>query len=170
MACRPPDSGSYTVVIIPFRTSLCSLDAFRFFLWVKRLRDLEKEKDALCSGLEILEKARLWYLQRLKENRVRQDNTERNGGVVSCQEGAAEAWSCLLRSRIQRVNGSLGSVMSEPSVCSGSPSLPDAVADSNLRWHNTVLTKEVSDKNRQIFKLELDKDALVEQLNELQAH
>ncbi|KAA8580054.1 suppressor APC domain-containing protein 1 [Etheostoma spectabile] len=170
MACRPPDSGSYTVVIIPLRTSLCSLDALRFFLWVKRLRDLEKEKDALCSGLEILEKARLWYLQRLKENRVRQDNTERSSGVGTCQEGAAEAWSCLLRSRIQRVNGSLGSVMSEPSVSSSCTSLPDTVADSNLRWHNTVLTQEVSDKNRQIFMLELEKDALVEQLNELQAH
>ncbi|XP_031140714.1 suppressor APC domain-containing protein 1 [Sander lucioperca] len=169
MACRPPDSGSYTVVIIPLRTSLCSLDALRFYLWVKRLRDLEKEKDALCSGLEILEKARLWYLQRLEENRARQDNTKSKSGVGSCQEGAAEARSCLLRSRIQRVNGSLGSVMSEPNV-SSSTSLPDAVADSDLRWHNTVLTQEVSDKNRQISMLELEKDALLEQLNELQAH
>lgn len=57
---------------------------------VKRLRDLEKEKDALCSGLEILEKARLWYLQRLEENRARQDNTKSKSGVGSCQEGAAE--------------------------------------------------------------------------------
>ncbi|TDG96783.1 hypothetical protein EPR50_G00232320 [Perca flavescens] len=170
MACRPPDSGSYTVVIIPLRTSLCSLDALRFYLWVKRLRDLEKEKDALCSGLEILEKARLWYLQRLEENRARQDNTESNSGVGSCQDGAAEAWSCLLRSRIQRVNGSLGSVISEPNVSSSRTSLPDAVADSDLRWHNTVLTQEVSDKNRQISMLEMEKDALLEQLDELQAH
>lgn len=38
---------------------------------IKHLKDLEKEKDALWSGLEILEKARLWYLQRLEENRAR---------------------------------------------------------------------------------------------------
>ncbi|XP_044199398.1 suppressor APC domain-containing protein 1 [Thunnus albacares] len=168
MACRPSGSSSYTVVIIPLRTSLYSLDALRFYLWIKRLKDLEKEKDALCSGLEILEKARFWYLQRLEENRVRQDNIE---ATNVCQESAAEVQSCLLRSRIQRVNGSLGSVMAEPNVTSTSnPSLPDAVADSDLRWHNTVLTREVSDKNRQISMLELEKDALLEQLDELQAH
>ncbi|XP_033471151.1 suppressor APC domain-containing protein 1 [Epinephelus lanceolatus] len=170
MACRPPGCGSYTVVIIPLRTSLYSLDALRFFLWVRRLRELEKEKDALCSGLEVLEKARLWYLQRLEENRARQENIEIKTGL-SCQEGAAEAQSCLLRSRIQRVNGSLGSVMSEPNVTSRSnPSLPDAVADSDLRWHNTVLTQEVCNKNHQISILEWEKDALLEQLDELQAH
>ena len=150
-----------------------------------------------------------------------------------------QARSCLLRSLIQRVNGSLGSVMSEPNVTSGSvPSLPEAVADSDLRWHNTVLTRvrkqhtlflnsptlpwfilewsyrncclplysdrgcfclhppqllidesvcacvmwpwyftflfllwqEVSDKNRRISMLELEKDALLEQLDELQTH
>ncbi|XP_070710266.1 suppressor APC domain-containing protein 1-like isoform X2 [Pempheris klunzingeri] len=167
MACRPSGSGSYTVVIIPLRTSLYSLDALRFYLWIKRLKDLEKEKDALFSGLEILEKARLWYLQRLEENRARQ-HVETPG---SCQEAAAKVRSCLLRSRIQRANGSLGSVMTEPNVTTSSnPSVPDALADSDLRWLNTALTQEVSDKNRQISMLELEKDALLEQLGELQSH
>ncbi|XP_018543003.1 suppressor APC domain-containing protein 1 [Lates calcarifer] len=169
MACRPSGSGSYTVVIIPLRTSLYSLDALRFYLWIKRMKDLEKEKDALWSGLEILERTRLWYLQRLEENRARQDDIETNSVFGSCQEGAAEVPPSLLRSRIQRVNGSLGSVMSEPNVMSRSdPSLLETVADSDLRWHNSVLTQEVSDKNRQISMLELEKDALLEQLDELQ--
>ncbi|KAM4570080.1 suppressor APC domain-containing protein 1 isoform 2-T2 [Odontesthes bonariensis] len=164
MACRP-----YAVVIIPLKTSLCSLDALRFYLWIKRLKDLEKEKDALWSGLAVLEKARLWYLQQLQENRARQ-NIESRYGSGTCHKGAAEARSCLLRSHIQRVNGSLGSVMTEPNVMSSSnPSIPEAVADSDLRWHNTVLTQEVSDKNHQIALLELEKDALLEQLEELQA-
>ncbi|XP_053170027.1 suppressor APC domain-containing protein 1 [Scomber japonicus] len=168
MACRFPGSNSYTVVIIPLKTSLYNLDALRFYLWIKRLKELEKEKDALYSGLEILERARLWYLQRLEENRARQDNIDT---INIFQESAAEERSCLLRSCIQRVNGSLGAVMAEPNVTSTSiSSLPDAVADSDLRWHNTVLTQEVSDKNRQISKLELEKDALLEQLDELQAH
>ncbi|XP_036977382.1 suppressor APC domain-containing protein 1 [Acanthopagrus latus] len=171
MAHRPSGSGSYTVVIIPLRTNLYSLDALRFYLWIKRMKDLEKEKDALWSGLEILEKTRLWYLQRLEENKARQDSIEAQSGVCCSLEGTAEARSCLLRSLIQRVNGSLGSVMSEPNVTSGSvPSLPEAVADSDLRWHNTVLTREVSDKNRRISMLELEKDALLEQLDELQTH
>ncbi|XP_040886285.1 suppressor APC domain-containing protein 1 [Toxotes jaculatrix] len=171
MACHPSVSGSYTVVIIPLKTSLYSLDALRFYLWIKRLKDLEKEKDALWSGLEILERARLWYLQRLKDNRVRQDNIETKSGFGSFHEGAAEARSCLLRSRIQRVNGTLGSVMSEPNVMSNSnPSLPEAVADSDLRWHHSVLTQEVSNKNRQISMLKLEKDALLEELDELQVY
>lgn len=57
---------------------------------IKRLKDLEKEKDALCSGLEILERTRLWYLQRLEENRARQDATEAQSGVGCSQEGALE--------------------------------------------------------------------------------
>ncbi|KAG7495631.1 hypothetical protein JOB18_003210 [Solea senegalensis] len=166
MACHPSSTGSYTVVIIPLRTSLYSLDALRFYLWIQRMRDLEKEKDALWSGLEILEKSRLWYVQRLEENRMRQDNVETKGKFDS-----AQTRSCLLRSRVLRVNGSLGSVMCEPNVTSKSdPSLPETVADSDLRWHNSVLTQELSDKNHRISTLELEKDALLEQLYELQAH
>lgn len=37
------------------------------------MKDLEKEKDALCSGLEVLEETRLWYLQRLQENSAKKD-------------------------------------------------------------------------------------------------
>ncbi|XP_062238413.1 suppressor APC domain-containing protein 1 isoform X1 [Platichthys flesus] len=171
MACHPSSSGSYTVVIIPLRNSLYSLDALRFYLWIKRLKDLEREKDALWSGLEILERARFWYLQRLHENRTRQDNIETKTRLGSYKEDPAETRSCLLRSRILRVNGSLGSVMTEPNVMSSSnPSLPETVADSDLRWHNSVLTQGVSDRNRQISVLELEKDALLEQLDELQVY
>ncbi|XP_004082949.1 suppressor APC domain-containing protein 1 isoform X2 [Oryzias latipes] len=164
MACRPSSSASYSVVIIPLKTSLRSLDALRFYLWIKRLKDLEKEKDALWSGLEILEKARLWYLDQLKQNRARQNLECWNGSGMS-QRGEDEARSCLLRCRIQRANGRLGSVMTEPNAMSNSnPSIPEAVADSDLRWRNTVLTQEVTDKNRQISLSELEKDSLLEKL------
>ncbi|KAM6986684.1 suppressor APC domain-containing protein 1 [Aplochiton taeniatus] len=109
MACP----ASYTVVIIPLRTSLYSLDALRFYLW---------------------------------------------------------AASCLLRSCVQRVNGSLGSLMSEPNVSSSTQSLLDTVADSNLRWQNTVLVKEVGEKNKQISILEMERNRLLLQLGELSAH
>uniref|UniRef100_A0A3Q0RQL3 Suppressor APC domain containing 1 n=1 Tax=Amphilophus citrinellus TaxID=61819 RepID=A0A3Q0RQL3_AMPCI len=159
MACHPSGSGSYTVVIIPLKTSVYSVDALRFYLWVRIEVDLEKEKDALWSGLEILEKARLWYLHRLEENRARQDSIESRSGFASRREDGAElgvcpqARSCLLRSRIQRVNGSLGSVMSEPNAMSSSnSSLPEAAADRDIRWHNSVLTqvKKHESRRRQI--------------------
>ncbi|XP_068611555.1 suppressor APC domain-containing protein 1-like [Brachionichthys hirsutus] len=170
MACRPTDSSSYTVVILPLRTSLHSLDALRFYLWIRRLKDLEKEKDALRSGLEILGKTRFWYLRRLEQNRARLGRVETKSGLGCRLEELSEVRSRLLRSLIQRVNGSLGSVMSEPNATSsGIQSLAEAVEDSDLRWRNTVLTQEVSDKNRRISTLELEKDALLKELDELQA-
>lgn len=55
---------------------------------------------------------------------------------------SVQAQSCLLRSLFQRVNGSLGSVMSEPDIShSSGPSLPEALVDGALRWHNAVLTQ-----------------------------
>ncbi|KAM4711589.1 suppressor APC domain-containing protein 1 [Anableps anableps] len=167
MACRLSTSGSYTVVIIPLRTSLYSQDALRFYLWIKQMKDLEKEKDALWSGLEMLEKGRLWYLQRLMENSALQC-VESRYGTGSFHKRAAQVQSCL-PTHIQRVNGSLGSIMSEPNV-SSNPCLSDPLADSDLRWQNTVLTQEVSKKNRRISMLELEKEALLEELEDLQAY
>lgn len=120
---------------------------------------------------------------------------------------SVQVQSCLLRSLIQRVNGSLGSVMSEHNNSRRSDaSLPGTVANSAPRWHNAILTQvkffnplatnhltqsedsylisvflvtgplfsllqqEVSVKNQKISTLELEKDALLEQLNDLEAH
>ncbi|XP_021177728.2 suppressor APC domain-containing protein 1 isoform X1 [Fundulus heteroclitus] len=180
MACHLSTSGSYTVVIIPLRTGLYSQEALRFYLWIKRMKDLEKEKDALWSGLEVLEKSRLWYVQRLVENRNLRSAGSRNGTAVYRKRRAevqGRVWilttpkrappSCL-PTHIQRVNGSLGSIMSEPTV-SSNPCLSDPLADSDLRWQNTVLTKKVSEKNRRISRLELERKALLEELEDLQA-
>ncbi|XP_061920484.1 suppressor APC domain-containing protein 1 isoform X2 [Entelurus aequoreus] len=171
MACPPAaaaSSCSYTVVIIPLKSRLYGLDALRFYSWIKRLKDLEKEKDALCCGLEILDKARCWYRQRLDENRAWKGT---KSGVNSCHEGAEKDRSCLLRSRVERVNASLGSVMTGSCESStSSHSLLAARADSALRWQHAVLTQKLSHKNQQISVLEMEKDALLEQLHEVQAH
>uniref|UniRef100_A0A8C9U4G0 Suppressor APC domain-containing protein 1-like n=1 Tax=Scleropages formosus TaxID=113540 RepID=A0A8C9U4G0_SCLFO len=61
---------------------LQSLDAVRFFLWV-RLRQLEQEKDCLWTGLQVLEQVRSWYRQRLEENRQLQGGAgPRSGQLV----------------------------------------------------------------------------------------
>ncbi|XP_019898222.1 suppressor APC domain-containing protein 1 isoform X2 [Esox lucius] len=101
------DAGPYTVVIIPLRSSLSSLDALRFYLWIKRLKDLEREKDCLWAGLHVLEQARLWYQHRLKNNKARQadigtravNRAEDWEEETLAGEGAS---SCLLRSRIHK--------------------------------------------------------------------
>ncbi|XP_061618042.1 suppressor APC domain-containing protein 1 isoform X3 [Phyllopteryx taeniolatus] len=86
-------------------------------LLIKHLKDLEKEKDILCCGLETLEQARLWYCQRLQKSRAQQDDTDTKGWINSSQQ---------------------------------------------------VVTKEVSHKNRQISMLEMEKDALLERLYEVE--
>lgn len=57
----------WEVYLLPSLTPRC------FPLQVKHLKDLEKEKDVLFCGLEILEKTELWYLQRLEGNRSRRN-------------------------------------------------------------------------------------------------
>ncbi|XP_041710034.2 suppressor APC domain-containing protein 1-like [Coregonus clupeaformis] len=139
-----PAPGSYTMVIIPLRSSLYSLDALRFYLWIKRLKDLEREKDSLWAGLQVLEQARLWYRHKLEDNRARQANVGTRAGARAKEWGGEGASSCLLRSQIQRVNGSLGRLMSEPNVtsCPSSPKRDGVeVSDSELRWQNTVLVQ-----------------------------
>ncbi|XP_018585454.1 suppressor APC domain-containing protein 1 [Scleropages formosus] len=159
MACP----GSYTVVLIPLQNSLQSLDAVRFFLWLRRLKQLEQEKDCLWTGLQVLEQVRSWYRQRLEENRQLQGGA----GPRSGQLGRPSR-DCLIRSCIQRVNSTLGKLMCDPIVL-GVPS-PDegGASDSGLRWQNTVLIKEVSEKSRRISVLEQERDWLLRKLSELQ--
>ncbi|XP_055793068.1 suppressor APC domain-containing protein 1-like [Salvelinus fontinalis] len=161
-----PAPGSYTMVIIPLRSSLYSLDALRFYLWIKRLKNLEREQDYLWAGLQVLEQARLWYRHRLEDNRSRQANVGTGAGARAEVWGGEGVSSCRLRSQIQRVNGSLGSLMIEPNV-TGCPSSPKRVevSDNELRWQNTVLVQEVSEKNFQISLLELERDRLLQELS-----
>ncbi|KAF5898836.1 suppressor APC domain-containing protein 1-like, partial [Clarias magur] len=127
--------SSYTVVIVPLQNSLYSSDALRFFHWLKRLRALEREKDSLWIGLEVLEQARFWYQYQL--DRVNQRH-ERLGMRKHDEEG--EGWSCALRSAMQRVNGSLGSLLNNAYVCRAVPDEKEG-SDWYLRWTNATLTQ-----------------------------
>ncbi|KAG9271970.1 suppressor APC domain-containing protein 1-like [Astyanax mexicanus] len=85
--------ASYTVVIVPLQSSINSLDALRFFLWVKNLQELERERDALCLGLQALEQA--WAsLSYRQENSPRQEIS------------TAPLWA-----QMQRINRTLHSLM-----------------------------------------------------------
>ncbi|KAG7320312.1 hypothetical protein KOW79_016165 [Hemibagrus wyckioides] len=153
MACN----GSYTVVIVPLQNSLYSSDALRFFHWLKKLRALEREKDSLWIGLQVLERTRFWYQHQLDQI------SQRNARVGTRElDEEEESWSCALRSSMQRVNGSLGSLLNNAYVCSAAPDEMDA-SDWCLRWTNAVLTQEVSQKNDRISILEFEKEILLQQ-------
>ena len=63
------------------------LPKFHFLLsQIKRLKSLEREQDSLWTGLQVLERARLWYRHRLENNRSRQANVGTGAGA------RAEVW------------------------------------------------------------------------------
>ncbi|XP_067110901.1 suppressor APC domain-containing protein 1 isoform X3 [Osmerus mordax] len=158
MACP----ASYTVVILPLKSSF---HALHLFLWVKHMRELEREKDCLWSGLEVLEQAQCWYhtlLQTRPRNHALAETRTRTSGLADQD---------IKRSCMQRVNGSLGSLMSEPNVSTAPPAPPLTSTDGALRWSLTVLgqgsvvcCQEVSEKNQHISSLELERDTLLQQL------
>ncbi|XP_022527026.2 suppressor APC domain-containing protein 1 [Astyanax mexicanus] len=148
--------GSYTVVIVPLQNSLYSLDALRFFHWLKHLRALEREKDSLWMGLQVVEQTGLWYQHHLE------NVSERHSRICSKDQDKEEGWTCALRSRVQRVNGSLGSLLSD--VCMWTGFAPDerGGSDWELRWNNATLTQEVNKRNHRISLLELQKESLAQ--------
>ncbi|XP_076860963.1 suppressor APC domain-containing protein 1 [Brachyhypopomus gauderio] len=149
--------GSYTVVIVPLPSSLYSLDALHHFHWLRKLQTLERERDSLCMGLQDLDEARLWYRQRLDHVPQRQAGI----GLTDCQP--EDGWSCMLRSRMLRLNGSLGQLLDGGCVWSTVAPHERDSTDWELRWSNATLAKEVSQKNQQISLLELEKDVLIRQ-------
>ncbi|XP_056603448.1 suppressor APC domain-containing protein 1 isoform X2 [Triplophysa dalaica] len=134
--------SSYAVLIIPLQNSIYSPDALHCFLWLKRRQDLEREKDSLWAGLQALEQAQLWYQSRLKLNSQSQS---------SSSTGYSER---------ERVNGSLGTLMSDTSLRSHQAPEETGGSDWALRWTNTTLVKEVIKQNLQISMLELEKARL----------
>ncbi|XP_058865106.1 suppressor APC domain-containing protein 1-like isoform X2 [Acipenser ruthenus] len=128
MAC----TASYTVVIIPLENSPWSSDALRFFLWLKRLKGLEQEKDCLCNGLSVLDRARFWYCQQIADLKERQQciGTEDTDDVVE---------DFFLKSRIQEVNHCLEDLMSDSEVNEKSQRI------SHLEGERRDLLKQLDD-------------------------
>ncbi|XP_043091961.1 suppressor APC domain-containing protein 1 isoform X1 [Puntigrus tetrazona] len=152
MAC------DYTVLIIPLQNSLYSPDALHCFHSLKKRRDLERQKDILWAGLQVVEQTQLWYQNRLKLNLQRQ---------VCFSTGDLDGegrWSCAMRSCMQRANGSLGSMMSDSCVWNNLAPEESGGSDWDLRWSNATLVKEVNQQNQQISVLELEKAQLLQQL------
>ncbi|XP_056308037.1 suppressor APC domain-containing protein 1-like isoform X1 [Danio aesculapii] len=92
--------SSYTVVMAPLRNSPTSLDALRFFLWVKKLKDLEREKDLLWMGLQALEQVRETLCLNLEEKMQARDTSSK-------KEMRNVFPDSLLLSQIHRVNRTL---------------------------------------------------------------
>ncbi|KAE8585400.1 hypothetical protein XENTR_v10021300 [Xenopus tropicalis] len=56
--------AAYTILILPLQSSR---EALTFYLWLRRMKELEQERDALLDGLQLVDKAREWYRDKLRE-------------------------------------------------------------------------------------------------------
>ncbi|XP_069491250.1 suppressor APC domain-containing protein 1 isoform X3 [Ambystoma mexicanum] len=177
MAVRP----AYAILILPLQSGLHSWEALHFFLWLRQLKELEQERDSLLHGLEMVEKARDWYHQRLLESQDRQKNLGMAGSRKDFLADPYSNYGCLLLARIQEVNLSLNNLFSGPGKTDdpaerppgqgfSSPALPGLhfypQALGALQEQNQLLIQEVTEKSDRIAQLEKEKAALRKQLQE----
>uniref|UniRef100_UPI00398E6E9F suppressor APC domain-containing protein 2-like n=1 Tax=Pristiophorus japonicus TaxID=55135 RepID=UPI00398E6E9F len=179
-----PVGPGYTLLIIPLHDSL---EASNFFLWLKRMKELEQRRDALWHGLEMVERARHWYHQEIHGV----DQRQRHGGEGSADNVGMDYASkfhpdraSLLLDKIQHVNYCLCDFIScaermlLPHHCATQPAaqhLPrgkDGRSQQQtleaLKRQNRLLTKEVSKRSQWITQLEQEKAVLIKQLLEAQ--
>lgn len=151
---------------------------------LKRMKELEQEKDFLIQGLEALERAREWYHQQIQ---LVQDRQKQLGKTKPPQDSLDENQGYLnnlLLPKLQEVNRCLRDLVSTTSKhqsVSSSAINGTAVASPTfttvgqqqsinmLKEQNRLLTKEVTDKSDRITQLEQEKSALIKQLFEARA-
>lgn len=151
---------------------------------LKRMKELEQEKDFMIQGLEALERAREWYHQQIQ---LVQDRQKQLGKTKPPQDSLDENQGYLnnlLLPKLQEVNRCLRDLVSTTSKhqsVSSSAINGTAVASPTftavgqqqsinmLKEQNRLLTKEVTDKSDRITQLEQEKSALIKQLFEARA-
>ncbi|ETE66536.1 Protein G7d, partial [Ophiophagus hannah] len=132
--------GGYTILIIPLGTALSNLHALRFFIWLKQMQQLERERDALLQGLDMVNQVRDWLQCHLLEAQKRQKHMGAQASEVPLKN-----W---------------GVPFSSPE----NPFHQQAIVV--LKEQNHLLTKEVSQKCHRIAQLEEEKASLCKQLKE----
>ncbi|XP_063794554.1 suppressor APC domain-containing protein 2 [Pseudophryne corroboree] len=139
---------------------------------LKKMKDMEHEKDLLLQGLEMVEKARDWYLQQIHAVQEQQRNLGKTDYFCDGQYGSLSQ----LLPKLQEVNRCLSDLLSPCKTGMPSPPVPatqllpgQQQTVNMLKEQNRLLTKEVSDKSDRITQLEQEKSALIKQLFEARA-
>ncbi|XP_011336860.1 suppressor APC domain-containing protein 2 isoform X2 [Ooceraea biroi] len=143
---------------------------------MKRMKQIEQEKDVLLQGLAAVDKAREWYMKQVSATQEKIKHLGRMGSHVEQWTEAQQERLELQRARVLEVNRHLAALISSWER-GGLPlhmnlaflSAPTSVqlqqdTLSRLRQQNHRLTEEVSKKNQRIALLEQEKDSLVREL------
>ncbi|XP_028664607.1 suppressor APC domain-containing protein 2 [Erpetoichthys calabaricus] len=147
---------------------------------LKRMKELEQEKDSLLQGVEVVERARDWYHQQIQAVQERQKLVGQDSGGTDLFSEACQGRLNQLLPKLQEVNRCINELLSssgKPFTTSAVPNPPQStvgLANSQqavhmLKEQNRLLTKEVTDKSERITQLEQEKSALIKQLFEARA-
>ncbi|XP_044295675.1 suppressor APC domain-containing protein 2 [Varanus komodoensis] len=155
------------------------------YAMLKQMKELEKEKDFLLQGLEVVDRAREWYLQQIH---ILQEHQKQLGKSKVHRDSPSEGSLSqlhLLVPKLQELNRCLCELLSlaakPPSPCgvtANSPACATAAPPplagpqqtiAMLKEQNWLLTKEVTDKSERITQLQQEKSALIKQLFEARA-
>ncbi|XP_011499126.1 PREDICTED: suppressor APC domain-containing protein 2 isoform X2 [Ceratosolen solmsi marchali] len=147
---------------------------------MKRMKQIEQEKDVLLQGLAAVEKARDWYLKQISITQEKIKHLGRMGSHVEQWTEAQQERLELQRARVVEVNRHLAALISSwergglplhmnlafLSTQSSAQLQQDTL--SRLKQQNHRLTEEVSKKSHRIALLEQEKDGLVRELYDRQ--
>ncbi|XP_006568411.1 suppressor APC domain-containing protein 2 isoform X5 [Apis mellifera] len=143
---------------------------------MKRMKQIEQEKDVLLQGLAAVDKAREWYLKQISSTQEKIKHLGRMGSHVEQWTEAQQERLELQRARVLEVNRHLAALISSWErgglplhmnlAFLSTPTSSQLQQDilSRLKQQNHRLTEEVTKKNQRITILEQEKDNLVREL------
>ncbi|XP_045764569.1 suppressor APC domain-containing protein 2 [Maniola jurtina] len=140
---------------------------------LKKMKQIEQEKDVLLQGLTAVEEAREWYLKQLTEVQDKMRYAGRMGAYVEPWNEAHQERLELLRARVLELNRQLGALAAgwrhgqlslhmNLALPATAPTTPNNAAV--LKSQNRLLAEEVNRKNERISILEREKSALIREL------
>ncbi|XP_053578060.1 suppressor APC domain-containing protein 1 isoform X1 [Bombina bombina] len=159
--------AAYTIIIVPLYSSR---EALTFYMWLRRMKELEQERDALLDGVQLVDRAQEWYKERLHEaEKQRELRCSKDPPLVP----PPPLLGTSLMVQIQEVNRFLSDLISpsEKGV-RRQPSFNSRHSDilTSLKHQNKQLTRELSAQNERIWKLQRENEALYRELQERQIH
>ncbi|XP_017773425.1 PREDICTED: suppressor APC domain-containing protein 2 [Nicrophorus vespilloides] len=138
---------------------------------LKRMKQIEQEKDVLVTGLNAVDKAREWYLKQVAAVQEKMKYLGRMGHMEPWSESQQERLE-LQRARVLEVNRHLAA-LTDSWERGGLPMHMNLAVNycpqpqdltTRLKQQNHLLTEEVSKKSERISILEREKASLIREL------
>lgn len=148
---------------------------------IKRMKQLEQEKDILVQGLEAVDRARDWYLTQIRAVQEKQKYIGKSSSPHDYSVEAHQERMNFQQTRIFEVNQQLKALVDSSekgfplhmNLALSQPlpkQRPENTETSNivamLKGQNRLLTQEVSQKSDKISQLEREKATLIRDMFE----